>query len=116
MPVDKTADRPGEGHHNKDRDDDGYDHDLDVIDHADRGDDGIERKNKIQQKDLNDHSNKGRNDPVLPFLLILHGVVNFTGALGQQEKSAHDQDEGAAAQVESRDGEERLGQVHDPGK
>src|SRR5690606_24118783 len=47
--LDEVADRSGKEHHRDDRDDDRGDHHPDVVDHTDRRDNRIERKDDVEQ-------------------------------------------------------------------
>ena len=94
----------GEHHHERDGDDHRRDHDRDLVDHADRGDDRVEREDDVEQHDLHDHR---RNDAALTAaeacaLLALELVVDLVGALADQEQAARDQDEVAARDLRGR--------------
>ena len=48
------------------------------------------------------------------FLAAFHVVVNFHGALVEQEQAAGDQDDVAPGQVEPGDGDDRVGELGQP--
>ena len=52
MVGDEMRDRPGGGIHHDHRDHHGGDHDLEILRHADGGDDGIEREHEVDQGEL----------------------------------------------------------------
>ena len=52
--CDEVGDRPRRDEHHADRDDDGGDHDADLVDHADRGEHRVEREHDVEQDDLDE--------------------------------------------------------------
>jgi hypothetical protein len=81
----EASDARGEGHHEEHRGDDCGDHDLDPIDHPDRGDDRVERED-----DVDDHDRRITAENValtaprkLPSRL--EQLVDLLGALPDQE-------------------------------
>ena len=94
----KAATDAGREIHRRDRDQNRGDHDADVLHHADRGDDGIDREDQIDGDDLRDDQAEGAcratgfgrcDSSVRRFDL----AVNFVGRLGDQEQTAADQDQ-----------------------
>ena len=59
----ERADRLGRGHHDADRDHHGGDHHPQLVDHADGGDDGVEREHDVEQHDLDEHADERRPRP-----------------------------------------------------
>ena len=92
-----------------DRDDDGGDHDGDVVGHADGGDDRVEREDDVEQHDLPDDGAERRRHlrGAVPFFAF-ELVVNLDGRLPQQEQAAADEDEVAPREAVAERGEERL--------
>ena len=77
-----------------DRDDHGRHHDREVVGHADRGDDRVEREDDVEQHDLNDHRAERRRHPrrAVP-LLAFEPLVDLERRLGEQEQARRqDQD------------------------
>ena len=96
--VDEIADGSGKGEHDAKRDDDGSDHDPELFDHADGGDDRVEGEHDIEQEDLEDDSVEGDGfaGGVGLAVCAFELVVDFGHAFADQEKSAEEQDEVAA--------------------
>ena len=96
MAADEISHRPGEDLHKTDGDHDGDDHDHHIIHHAHGGDDGIEREDDVQDRDLDEDGPKHR----LPFAGIMlcffdsfDFVVEFLGAFPKKEEAAEDEDQ-----------------------
>ena len=72
------------------------DHDLQVLRHADRGDDRIERKHQIDDHELNARSRRRppwwRQQPAIALARLDLGM-NFMRRLGDEEQAAADQDD-----------------------
>ena len=70
-----------------DRDDHGGDHDPQIVDHADGGDDRVEREDDVEQHDLDDDARKRRRDAGrrVP-LLALQPVVNLEVLLASRNR------------------------------
>jgi hypothetical protein len=95
MPTDKCADRPGRDIHHHHRDHDCNNHDLQLADETDRGDDRVDREHQVDHGDLDNHhrhdiSRLGRPGPVIGAFDL---VVDLVCALGEQEQAAGDQDD-----------------------
>src|SRR5688572_2186996 len=60
--VDEITDESRRDHHNRNSKHDGRYHDPDVVDHSNRRDDGIEREDNVEEKNLKDDTFKG-TDP-----------------------------------------------------
>ncbi len=115
MPIDEVTDRPGRNHHHPDGDDDGQDHDLQVLGQADRGDHRVEGEDDIEQQDLHQHPGKARRHPVARMLLgAFQAVVDLEGALDQQEQAAAEQDQVAPGEGVIQDRKKGPGQGHHP--
>ena len=89
MALDKPTDRIGEKHHRDDRDDDAAIMIQIFVDHPDRRNHRIERKDYIEKHDLNDHAGKrGINLFRSITFLALERTVNFVGAFPDQKQAA----------------------------
>ena len=71
------------------------DHDLDVLRHADRGDDRVDREHEVDRDDLQHDHRKCRMDlgAGIVGLVGLDLGVDFVRRLGDQEQTAGDQDD-----------------------
>src|SRR5690606_3321776 len=123
MAADKISDRAGKEHHSNYRNNDRADHYVDAVlaiffaDHADRGYYRIERKNDVEQRYLYDHAGERRMYlfelvPLFAFERTVYLVRRFC----DQEQSADQQDQIAAGNAVSENGEQVRGQTHDPRK
>ena len=104
MPVDERADRLGREHHDRRPDHDRRNHHPQLVDHPDRGDHRVERKDDVEQHDLDDarwQTTPPHARSTVPFLPF-EPVVDLVGALGQQEQAAADQDQIAAGDRRGR--------------
>ncbi|MOA36201.1 hypothetical protein D3C78_1577100 [compost metagenome] len=96
MRVDKARQRLGGDQHDADGDDDGDHHDGQVVHHAHGRNDGVQREHRVQHHDLrHDHPEAGiharpRGAAVLG---ALEALMQFHGALEQQEQAADHQDQ-----------------------
>ena len=93
MVLDEAADRSGKTHHDEYRDDHRGRHDSYVVDHADGGNNRVERKNYVEKQNLHDHAGKcrrhaRRRTPLLAF----ESLVNLVSAFGDQKQPADDED------------------------
>ncbi len=94
MFFNESADRIDKGQHDQHGQDDGEHHDGQMIGHAHGGDDGVERKNDVEQYDLNHHGLEAGGDgggffPVSTFQFF----VNFFDGFPNQEKPAGGEDQ-----------------------
>ena len=68
-----------------------------------------------RSRDLHQHTGQGGRRRIDGAVLIaLEAVMDFKGALDQQEKTASDQDQVAAGKRMAPDGKQGLAQAHDP--
>ena len=87
MAVYKTADRPGEKHHEDHSQDDCRDHDGDVVDHTDGGDDRVEREDNIKKDDLDDNrAKRNRRARRAVSLLTFELLMDFMSDSSRQGK------------------------------
>ena len=98
VPADETHQRSGGRQHDADGDDDGDHHDRDVVDHADGGDDAVEREDEVEHDDLRDDLPEHRMDDLAGLMRLgaFEAMVQFHRTLGEQEGAAEDQDDVAA--------------------
>ena len=91
----EPRDRAGRQIHDEAGDDDRRDHDLEILRHADRGDDGIQREHHIDDDDLDDHPEKRARAwrVIVLFVARFHLGMNFVGRLADQKQPAADQDD-----------------------
>ncbi len=117
MALDELADRPGEHQHEHDRDQDRGDHHPALVDHADCGDDRVEREHDVEHHDLHDDAAEGRRHRAGGDRLgrALELLVDLVRGLADQEQAAADQDQVAPGEVLSKHREQRRGQPDDPG-
>ncbi len=87
-------------HHDRDRDDDGRHHDPELIDHADGGNDGVQREDDVEQHDLDDDGRErgGGTSPACAGLAF-EAIVDLVRALCEEEQAAQDQDQVAAGNI-----------------
>jgi hypothetical protein len=115
---DEMRDRSGCHIHHDDRDHDGCDHDLDVLRHADRGDDRVDREHQIDRHDLQHDHGEGRinlGGGRLGFV-GLHLGVDLVRRLGDQKQSTGDQDHVVPGEITSEQSRDRIGQPHQIGQ
>ena len=82
MAVDELANRAGRRHHDEYGDNDGQNHDRQMLCQSDGGDDRIEREDDVKQGDLNQDIDK--TDGILRgvfFLCALQAAVDFEGRI-----------------------------------
>ncbi|CUX52098.1 hypothetical protein AGR13a_Lc110331 [Agrobacterium genomosp. 13 str. CFBP 6927] len=96
---------------------DGGDHHPEIIDHADGGDDAIQREDGIEHDDLHDDLPEDRMDhlALFRFVVTLQPLVQLHRSLGEKESATENEDEIASGEGEFCDGEERPCQRNDPG-
>src|SRR5690606_21221219 len=117
--LDEVADGARRQHHHPDRDDDGGNHHLNVVHQAYGGDHRIQREDDIDHRDLQDDPDESglhRTACAARLLfLALDAVPDFHGALEQQEQATEEQDQITPGNPVIHDGEQVVGQAHDPG-
>ncbi len=93
--VDEAGQRLGGEHHHHHGDGHGGHHHAEVFHHADGGDDGVQREDRIQHQNLGDHHAKAGvgADRAIIVGLGLQPLVQLGGGLEQQEDTAPHQDE-----------------------
>ena len=103
--------------HRRHRDDHRGHHDVELVDHADRGDDRVEREHRVEHHDLRHDRPEGRMRRAgrLAAVPALDPVVDLGGRLDQQEHAAGDQDQVAPGDLEAPEREHRRGERHHPG-
>jgi hypothetical protein len=116
--VDEVRERGGGEQHHGHGDQDRDHHDRDVLRHADRGDDAVDREHQVQHQDLADrgrHAHAGRLAGLehVRAGLGVDVVVDLLGGLPDQEQAAGDQDQVAPGEAVAERGEDRLGEPHD---
>ena len=111
-----APDRAGEEQHDADRQHHGRDHDRQVLGHADRGDDRVEREDHVEDGDLRDDHPEGAGAAGALLVRVGHLelLVDLRGGLGHQEEAAAHEHQVAAGDVAPEDREERRGEPHDP--
>ena len=117
--LDKARQRIDGHHHHGHGDDDRDIHDRDLVGHADRGDDRIDREHQIEQQDLEDRPGdrdfERPADHVLLGIVRIYRMVDFLGCLPDEEQAAGDQDEIAPGEAVIEEFEDRICQVYDVG-
>ena len=108
----KRDDRPGRDIHHDHRDHDGGDHDLDVLRHADGGDDRVEREDQVDRDELQRRPRQNAcarpPRPRLRLVARLDLGVDLVRRLGDQEQAAADQDDVAPGDADAEEREHRL--------
>src|SRR3954462_13914866 len=109
MTLDETADAAGENHHHGNGNDDRGNHDNNLVHHAHRGNDGVEREDNIEQDDLNEDCAKRnalrpRRVVIIPFQLLM----NLARAFREKEESAYNENERASGYLKVAEGKEWL--------
>ena len=75
----------------------------------------FEREDEVDHHDQGDDADEiGAEGLLRAFLAAFHILVNFHGALVEQEEAAEDQDDVAPGQVEAGDGDDRIGELGQP--
>ncbi len=96
MARDEAGNRVRGEIHQRHGDDDGGDHDFEMLGHADGGDDRVDGKNHVEQNDLHDHRTEGARG-VLPGLFLVgrffDGVMDLDGRLVDKKGAAGHQDD-----------------------
>jgi hypothetical protein len=115
--ADEVGDRVDEDQHHDHGDHGRDDHDDDVLRHADRGDDRVEREHHVEQEDLrDDEAERGALAAAGGVILVaLELRVDLVGSLGDEEEAAQAEHQVAPGYLLSEHGEERRGEPHDPG-
>jgi hypothetical protein len=119
VPGDEARERVGGDEHGHHGDEDGGDHDGDVVGHADRCDDAVEREHEIENEDLHDGGAEAQHRHGARAVLLLgFGIdvlVDLGGRLPDEEEAAADQDEVAPREGMAEGGEQRRRQLDDVG-
>ena len=118
--VDEVGQRVGGQQHDGHGDQNGDDHDRQVLGHADGRQDRVDREDDVQQDDLEDGRAGVGDDHVLLVHDVVAGrgidrVVDFLGRLPDQEQTTRDQDQVLPREFIAHDGEDRLHQTDQPG-
>lgn len=116
MAVDEVRERTARDNHHDHGNDDGAHHHVQIVDHADRGDDGIKRKHRVKQQYLSDDDPEAR----LP-AAVLFGVRQRLETLMQLGRRLEEQEQAAAQedQIPERErmppyGKDRIREGHEP--
>ena len=92
--LDKLANAFGKQHHQPQGNQHSRDHDAHIVDHANRGDDGVQRKHQVNQHDLHDGGSQiGFGLDADRRFLAFQGVVNFARAFPNQKQTAGQQNQ-----------------------
>src|SRR5690606_13891353 len=78
----------------------------------------VQGEDDVDQRDLQDEAHEagfGGATTFMAALLAYDAVPDFQGALEQQEQAAEEQDQIASRDTLAPDGEQVIGQAHDPG-
>ncbi len=117
MAVNKARQRLAGQQHQADGNNDCRHHHRQVIDHANSGNDGIQREDGVQHHDLCDHPPElsaftlGGVIAVFPF----QPFVELHSGFKQQEETTEQHDQIAGAEAEIANAEQRRGQRYQPG-
>ena len=115
MLLDEPAHGARRDQHHEHRDDHRRDHDRQLVGHAHRGDDRVQREHDVQDHDLDDHRGERAGGlDVAGVLLALEPAVDLPGRLGDEEQAAAEQDEVAPGDVAAGHREQRLRQPDHP--
>ena len=120
MLLDERRDDLGGEEHDADGQHHRRDHDVELIDHADRGDDGIEREHDIEQQNLHDDcSEGGRLSAGGVVFRTLEPLMDLGDRLINEERPTEDENQVAPAELERAalltEPEQWVGQSDDPG-
>ncbi len=115
---DEVADRIRRHIHDDHGDDHGGDHHLQVFGHADGRDDRIQREHEIDRNQLNHDPAKGVGSGADLGVTVtrLDLGVDLMRGLGDEKQAAADQDDVAPGYSHLEDGDDRLGEPHQPGE
>ena len=117
MAVHKGADRAGGEEHHQHGNDHCRDHDRDLIDHADCGNDGVERKDKVQQQNLrNNGGERGANSGFGMSCRTFEFLVDLVRRLAHEEEPARDENQIAPRKTAPEDGEQLTREARHPGQ
>ncbi|MCY1440762.1 hypothetical protein D9M71_570470 [compost metagenome] len=119
MLVDEITDGRGTQHHHQHGHDDGGNHHRNMGNHADSGNDRIQREHDIDDCDLDDGVKEvaalAGGAVVVGLVLAFQAVVHLLGAFPQQEQATEEQDQVAAGNALFEQHEQVGSQAHDPG-
>src|SRR5205085_4095073 len=89
---------------------------FEILRHPDRGDDGVQRENKVNDHDLEYHQKENASPASLLSILVLrfHLAVDLVGGLCNQKKAAGDQDDVTPGKANSLDGDDVFRQPNQP--
>jgi len=105
----------GESHHQRHGGDDGGDHYAQLIHHPDGRNDGVERKNDVDDDDLqNDGDESPVHDGRRLASLSLEQLVDLLRAFPQEEQPAGNEDQVAAGDLQAEQCKERCGEPDNP--
>ena len=91
------------------------DHHRQVIDHADGGDDRIQREDDVDQDDLHDHRAEGGLHGAGGFAFFaFHELMDFLGALPDEEQAAAEKDQVASGEASAHHGDQGFGHAGHP--
>ncbi|MFT3974476.1 MAG: hypothetical protein QM699_13805 [Amaricoccus sp.] len=86
-----------------------------LVRHADRGDDRVDREDQVDERDLHHHRGEAAHDPSAAVAFVaLKRLVDLHRRLVDQEQPARGEDQVLAAHVVAEGMEQRLGQADDP--
>ena len=113
--LDEGGDRARGRHQHDHRQDHRHRHDPDLVGHADRGDDAVDREYQVDDRDLGHHRREVGQHPGTGLALVaLERAVDLLGRLVDQEQPAGGQDQILARDAVPEQLEQRLGQADDP--
>jgi hypothetical protein len=104
VPVDEVGERIGGHQHHQDREDHRDHHDRQMVGHADRRQDRIDREDDVEQQDLGDrraevHPRRLHRVEQIVVRRRIDIVVDFLGGLPDEEQAARDQDQVAPGEL-----------------
>ena len=116
MTVDKVRERTARGNHHDHGDHDGTHHHVEVVDHADGGDDGVEREDRVKKQDLGDDDPEAGPAAAVLFRVRqrLEALVQLGRGLEEQEEAAAQKDQVPERERVSPDREDGVGEGHEP--
>ena len=93
--VDESREGTARRHHDDHRDHDGGAHDAEVVDHAHRGDDGVDGEDGVEEENLGDDHPEARRSPAFGFGVgeRFEAFVEFRRGLEEEKDAASEQNE-----------------------